>query len=49
MTCAMEMAWGRSPENYIIDRGHDGRRFSKSTQVRLNAPWMAVGDVRRAA
>lgn len=23
------------PETYIIDRGHDGRRFSKSTQVRM--------------
>lgn len=23
------------PANYIIDRGHDGRRFSKSTKVRM--------------
>lgn len=35
------------PESYIIDRGHDGRRFSKSTQVRMVGnsvnPMMAVG------
>ncbi len=38
------------PEDYIIDRGHDGRRFSKSTQVRLVGnsvnPLMAVGFLR---
>lgn len=35
------------PESYIIDRGHDGRKFSKSTQVRMVGnsvnPMMAVG------
>lgn len=34
------------PESYIIDRGHDGRRFSKSAQVRMCGnsvdPLMAV-------
>lgn len=38
------------PDSYIIDRGHDGRRFSKSTQVRLVGnsvdPLMAVGFLR---
>lgn len=35
------------PDSYIIDRGHDGRKFSKSTQVRMVGnsvnPTMAVG------
>lgn len=35
------------PDSYIIDRGHDGRKFSKSTQVRMVGnsvnPMMAVG------
>ncbi len=35
------------PDGYIIDRGHDGRTFSKSTQVRMVGnsvdPMMAVG------
>jgi len=35
------------PDSYIIDRGHDGRTFSKSTQVRMVGnsvdPMMAVG------
>lgn len=35
------------PESYIIDHGHDGRRFSKSAQVRMCGnsvdPLMAVG------
>lgn len=35
------------PESYIIERGHDGRRFSKSAQVRMCGnsvdPLMAVG------
>lgn len=35
---------------YIIDRGHDGRRFSKSAQVRMVGnsvdPLMAVGFLR---
>ena len=35
------------PNSYIIDRGHDGRKFSKSTQVRMVGnsvnPMMAVG------
>lgn len=35
------------PDSYIIDRGHDGRRFSKSAQVRMVGnsvdPLMAVG------
>lgn len=38
------------PDSYIIDRGHDGRRFSKSTQVRMVGnsvdPLMAVGFLR---
>lgn len=38
------------PEDYIIDRGHDGRIFSKATQVRMvgNAvdPLMAVNFLR---
>jgi DNA (cytosine-5)-methyltransferase 1 len=38
------------PDNYIIDRGHDGRRFSKSAQVRMVGnsvdPLMAVGFLR---
>lgn len=38
------------PESYIIDRGHDGRRFSKSAQVRMCGnsvnPMMAVGFLR---
>lgn len=38
------------PESYIIDRGHDGRRFSKSAQVRMCGnsvdPLMAVGFLR---
>lgn len=38
------------PENYIIDRGHDGRRFSKTKQVRMCGnsvdPLMAVGFLR---
>lgn len=38
------------PDSYIIDRGHDGRRFSKATQVRLVGnsvdPLMAVGFLR---
>ncbi|MFT3758471.1 DNA cytosine methyltransferase [Thauera sp.] len=41
------------PESYIIDRGHDGRRFSKSAQVRMVGnsvnPLMAVGFLRRNA
>ncbi|WP_368647777.1 DNA cytosine methyltransferase [Castellaniella ginsengisoli] len=35
------------PDSYIIDRGHDGRKFSKSTQVRMVGnsvnPMMAAG------
>lgn len=35
------------PDSYIIDHGHDGRKFSKSTQVRMVGnsvnPMMAVG------
>lgn len=35
------------PDSYIIDTGHDGRKFSKSTQVRMVGnsvnPLMAVG------
>ncbi len=35
------------PDSYIIDHGHDGRQFSKSTQVRMVGnsvnPMMAVG------
>lgn len=35
------------PDTYIIDRGHDGRRFTKSAQVRMVGnsvdPLMAVG------
>jgi DNA (cytosine-5)-methyltransferase 1 len=38
------------PDSYIIDRGHDGRRFSKSAQVRMVGnsvdPLMAVGFLR---
>lgn len=38
------------PDSYIIDRGHDGRRFSKSAQVRMCGnsvdPMMAVGFLR---
>lgn len=38
------------PDSYIIDRGHDGRRFSKSAQVRMVGnsvdPKMAVGFLR---
>lgn len=38
------------PESYVIDRGHDGRKFSKSTQVRMVGnsvdPLMAVGFLR---
>lgn len=38
------------PEDYVIDRGHDGRIFSKATQVRMvgNAvdPLMAVDFLR---
>lgn len=38
------------PDSYIIDRGHDGRRFSKSAQVRMVGnsvdPRMAVGFLR---
>lgn len=38
------------PDSYIIDRGHDGRVFSKSTQVRMVGnsvnPMMAVGFLR---
>lgn len=38
------------PHSYIIDRGHDGRQFSKSTQVRMVGnsvdPRMAVGFLR---
>ena len=41
------------PEDYIIDRGHDGRVFSKSTQVRMVGnsvnPMMAVGFLRANA
>ena len=41
------------PEDYIIDRGHDGRLFSKSTQVRMVGnsvnPMMAVGFLRANA
>lgn len=35
------------PDSYIIDHGHDGRKFSKSTQVRMVGnsvnPMMAIG------
>ena len=38
------------PDSYIIDHGHDGRRFSKSAQVRMCGnsvdPMMAVGFLR---
>lgn len=38
------------PDSYIINRGHDGRRFSKSAQVRMVGnsvdPLMAVGFLR---
>ena len=38
------------PDSYVIDRGHDGRRFSKSAQVRMVGnsvdPLMAVGFLR---
>lgn len=36
MLTPRELARGQDfPENYIIDRGHDGRKFSVSTQVRM--------------
>lgn len=38
------------PDSYIIDRGHDGRRFSKAAQVRMVGnsvdPLMAAGFLR---
>lgn len=38
------------PDSYVIDCGHDGRKFSKSTQVRMVGnsvnPMMAVGFLR---
>lgn len=41
------------PESYIIDRGHDGRRFSKSAQVRMCGnsvdPRMAIDFLRANA
>lgn len=41
------------PETYIIDRGHDGRRFSKSAQVRMCGnsvdPRMAIDFLRANA
>lgn len=41
------------PEGYIIDHGHDGRKFSKAAQVRMCGnsvnPLMAVGFLRQNA